>query len=104
MCGRGEALEMTTILVRRAGICCHELDGEAVLYDPAHHALHYLNATAYLIWQQCDGGCDVRTILDGLADQLAYDGTAEDLREEIMAAVSRLTGNGLLDRGQLQAA
>lgn len=104
MCGRTEALEMTTIFVRRTGICCHELDGEAVLYDPAHHALHYLNATAYFIWQQCDAGSDVRTVLDRLADQLAYEGSMEELRREIVTAISRLTENGLLDRGQPQAA
>ncbi|MCL2329940.1 MAG: PqqD family protein [Phycisphaerae bacterium] len=40
---------------KREGLQCYEVDGEAVLYDLAHHAVHYLNDSAYWIWKNCDG-------------------------------------------------
>ena len=33
----------------------HELDGEAVIFDPLNGALHRLDAAAWSIWQRCDG-------------------------------------------------
>ncbi|HOA73834.1 MAG TPA: HPr-rel-A system PqqD family peptide chaperone [Phycisphaerae bacterium] len=89
--------------VRRASVCCHELDGEAVLYDPAHHAVHYLNATAYLIWQHCDGHTKVPALLNKVAAHFA-DVETDTLIRELEAALDRLVRNGLVDWGQLRAA
>jgi PqqD family protein of HPr-rel-A system len=99
-----DTCELHAVFVRRAGVCCHELDSEAVLYDPAHHAVHYLNTTAYLIWQHCDGSTDVRALFQRLADTFAYEGPDDHFQDEIIMALRNLIENGLIDRGQLQAA
>lgn len=97
-------IEMKLIPVCRAGICCHELDGEAVLYDPAHHALHYLNTTAMFIWKNCDGHTTVGEFLAQAMNSFSFDGEETTLREDLMSAMLNLAENGLIDWGQLQAA
>jgi PqqD family protein of HPr-rel-A system len=97
-------IEMNAVPIRRGTLRCHELDGEAVLYDPAHHAVHYLNATAYLIWQHCDGERNAQELLGDLARQFDCDGHPADLQPQILAALAHLVENGLVDWGQLQAA
>ena len=47
----------------------HELDGEALLYDPITADTHRLNSTAYFIWSQCDGRHDVGSIARRLTEQ-----------------------------------
>ncbi len=54
--------------VRRPGLRIHELDGEALIFDPVSADTHHLNQTALLIWRQCDGGKDTLGIAQGLAD------------------------------------
>ncbi len=54
--------------LRRPGLRIHELDGEALIFDPVSADTHHLNQTALLIWQQCDGRKDALRIAQGLAD------------------------------------
>lgn len=55
-------------LLRRPGLRIHELDGEALIFDPVSADTHHLNQTALLIWRQCDGRKDTLRIAQGLAD------------------------------------
>lgn len=41
--------------LRRADLVFHELDGEAVLFDPRHGAVHRFDALTLLVWNACDG-------------------------------------------------
>lgn len=104
MIAAAEPIAMNAIPVRRGTIRCHELDGEAVLYDPAHHAVHYLNGTAYLIWQHCDGRRNTQALLEDLTQQFECDEPPADLQPQILAGLAHLVENGLVDWGQLQAA
>ncbi len=104
MTAEPEPIAMNAVPVRRSTIRCHEMDGEAVLYDPAHHAVHYLNATAYLIWQHCDGERNAQELLEELTQQFEWDEHVEDLQPQVVAALAHLVENGLVDWGQLQAA
>jgi len=97
------ALAPNAVPAQRAGLCCHELDGEAVLYDPAHHAVHYLNATAYLIFQHCDRRGDLNDVLGRLGQCFTNDGPDHARDDEILTAFEHLVENGLIDRGELQA-
>lgn len=47
---------------RRTDMRVHELDGEALVYDPVSADTHRLNQTALFIWRQCDGRKDIRRI------------------------------------------
>ncbi|UCE58898.1 MAG: PqqD family protein [Phycisphaerales bacterium] len=54
--------------LQRSDLTVHELDGEALVYDPVTASTHRLNDTALLIWQQCDGKHDARQIAAHMAD------------------------------------
>ena len=47
-----------------------ELDDELVLYDPARDEVHYLNATAALVFKLCDGSATVRELSTEIAEAL----------------------------------
>lgn len=85
--------------LRRPDVHCEYLDDEAVLYDWAHHQVHYLNVSACLVWSHCDGLTSVRGIRDIVAD--AFDvrdasGRAQ-LLMDVEDALDRLSRHGLLD-------
>jgi hypothetical protein len=42
-------------LARRDGLVVSEVEGDVLVYDLQRHRAHCLNATAALIWRQCDG-------------------------------------------------
>lgn len=86
---------------RRDGLACHRLDNEAVVYDLAHHTLHYLNATARFIWEQCDGARPVEAIIEQVRTnfdtQSADRREAESIELQVQATLLELAGNGLID-------
>lgn len=45
-----------------------ELDGETVIYDDTHGDLHYLNATATMVFGLCDGTATARQLAVDIAD------------------------------------
>ena len=47
-----------------------ELDDELVLYDPVRDQVHYLSATAALVFQLCDGSATVRELATDIAQAL----------------------------------
>lgn len=84
---------------QRHGLRCHELDGEAIIYDFAHHALHYLNATAYQIWQGCDGATTVEGLTSKIVNTFAdeRDCSTPALMADTQQALQNLISNGLVD-------
>jgi len=84
---------------RREELRCHEMDDEAVVYDVAHHAVHYLNRTAYQIWTLCDGRRSVEAIADIMATRYGLRDPVdqERLRADILRTIEDLERNGLFD-------
>jgi len=69
----------------RADLKVHEIDEEALIYDPVTADTHRLNQTAYFIWRKFQSG----TSLDEIARQLAE---AYDIGQlEAESHVERLT-------------
>lgn len=58
------------------GFQLEEIDGEILLYSPASTRSIYLNPTASIIWQLCDGNLSVQTIIDQLSTQFPEAATA----------------------------
>lgn len=89
----------TTTPRRREELRCHEMDNEAVVYDVAHHAVHYLNLTAYQIWTLCDGRRSGDAIAETLATRYGLNDPAERerLRGDVFRTIADLEQNGLLD-------
>jgi hypothetical protein len=96
-----DAPERGATPLRRHGVRCRSFDGEAVLYDPAHNTVHYLNPTACFIWNCCDGVRGIDDITGALARtfELSEQSADADLlvRGDVRNTLSQLADNGLID-------
>ena len=85
---------------QRDGLCCRSFDGEAVLYDPAHNTVHYLNKTAYFIWSRCNGSQGIPDIAGELASVFDVSSRGEDFEaavHDVRHTLAELKHNGLID-------
>ena len=85
---------------RRDGLRPFPIDDEAVVYDVAHDSVHYLNRTAWFIWEKCDGTREPAEIAAEMAQ--AFDGlNGDDARASVLAdvrqTVASLRDDGLID-------
>lgn len=85
----------------RGGMHVRVYDGEAAIYDNAHHVMHFLNTTAALIWRCCDGASTVEAIAARFARECglyAGDGpTMQRVREDVICTLAELARHGLID-------
>jgi hypothetical protein len=70
------------------------LGEEGVLYDPLTELLHYLNPTASLVLQLCDGTATVKQTVRDLAD--AYEVEPQELDSEVRKIVRQFQSVGLV--------
>jgi pyrroloquinoline quinone biosynthesis protein D len=83
---------MTTPL-KRSDVRCWEVEGEAVVYDPASGQGHVLNHTALGIWQMCDGEHtvdDIEKILIG-----AFPDQTSSVKADVQSTIETLVALGL---------
>ena len=80
----------------------HELDGEALVFDPLSGDTHRLNETALLIWRHCDGRHDAASIATWLAGQ--YDVAFEDAVEHVERVMKDLEVLGLTAQAESRKA
>jgi hypothetical protein len=79
----------------RAAVADVEIDGEAVLYDESHAAVHVLNDTAALVWACCDGSDTVAAIASDIASAFRMEeGT---VLADVIDVVRRFAREGLLE-------
>jgi hypothetical protein len=83
----------------RTDLITHEIDGEAILYDPAANLTHLLNETGLFIWQHCDGTRTAEEIAIVLTGQ--YDVTIDIARLDVRSAIERMWDNLLLQTVEL---
>jgi Coenzyme PQQ synthesis protein D (PqqD) len=79
---------------RRPDVEWITLDGEAVLYDPAAHTLHRLNAAATAVWAACNGRATPAEII-GVIDG-TYEGSPQAIARDVPAVIDRFRRLGLL--------
>jgi len=79
------------------GVRMHAMDGETLIYRHATMKAIYLNDTAAVIWQLCDGGRSIKEIVDILAE--AYPGERDELAADVNETVERLYREGALSFG-----
>lgn len=61
-----------------------DFDDEVLLYTPLHNTAMYLNDTARLVWQMCDGLRSIGEIISQLEE------TYPDVREQIRGDVEEV--------------
>jgi PqqD family protein of HPr-rel-A system len=92
-------ISLDAVPTRRPGLLCEILDDEAVFYDPAHHAMHFLNATAAFIWQCCDGETALADIVQRVESHFDVGEPGperERLPDQVAQALNQLEESGLI--------
>ncbi len=79
---------------RRGGLVVHELDGEALMFNPTSSDTHRLNETAWFIWRRCDGLHGSQCIAEELAK--AYDISTDGALEHVARLIDEFDSHGLL--------
>ena len=75
------------------GLDVNEVDDGLVVYDPERDRVHYLNATASVVFTLCDGTHDRAAIGATLAEAF---GLPDAPTDEIAACLDQLADEGLL--------
>ncbi len=72
---------------------CHmeELDDEVLLYNPTNNKTLYINKSASVIWQLCNGEQTVEDIITMI--QEAYPSDDDGLRQDILDTLNSLAKN-----------
>jgi coenzyme PQQ biosynthesis protein PqqD len=83
-----------SVPAQRGSFYLEELEGEAVLYSKGGKRAIYLNETATVIWQLCDGQRTVAEIIGLLAAE--YPEAAATIEADVIATVDRLVGERAL--------
>ena len=79
---------------RRPDVVWEELDGEVVIYDPAHTTSHLLNPSAAVIWALLDGSATLAEVAADLAETFGVEPTA--MLDDVSSTVAALECQGLL--------
>lgn len=76
-----------------------ELDGEKVVYEPTEAKLHYLNHSASLVTDLCDGNTTIRQMAEAIAD--VYEMPLSEVRSQVNSVVRDLKKVGVMvdDKG-----
>ena len=75
---------------------CHmeELDDEVLLYNPTNNKTLYVNKSASVIWQLCNGEQTTEEIISMI--QKAYPGDKEGLQRDILDTLNSLAENDVV--------
>ena len=72
-----------------------ELDGELLLYHPADTKTIYLNATASLIWNLCDGERSIDEIVELLVESFPEAG--DSIENEVQETLDQFANHGAIE-------
>lgn len=78
----------------RADLVVHELDGEALIYDPLTADTHHLNATACFMFRRLQASDDPAVLAADLAGRYELDGS--DARAHVEGFLAELRQAGLI--------
>jgi Coenzyme PQQ synthesis protein D (PqqD) len=84
---------MTDVLVRAENLDVNEVPDGYVIYQTEADRVHYLNKTAAIVFELCDGGRGTEDIVARVSKMFEVEGNADD---EIEACVQSLLKEGLV--------
>ena len=85
----------TAIPVKRNDLTRHDVDDEALVYDPGRRATHRLNCTARFIWERCDGKRTCDAIAQGLTE--VWDVALDEARADVEATIKLMARYQLVE-------
>ena len=86
----------TTILPKRRDFSYNTVGRELVVHDSGSGRVHFLNATASVIWQCCDGETTLDRCEQRIRDAFALD-ESTDLAGDIRDALVDFAERGLIE-------
>jgi hypothetical protein len=95
-CVKNTRVDGTRPLARVEEVVVTEAGDELMVYDKRVHALHTLDPFAKIIWQNCDGSRDVKSIQAICCAELANSVSEQDVEE----GLAKLADAGLLQGWQ----
>ena len=84
---------MTAIVSQAANLEVNEVPDGYIVYQGARDRVHYLNKTAAVVFEFCDGNLDAETVVARVAQAFELDGSAH---AEIMSCLDTLIKEGLV--------
>ncbi len=82
---------------RRADVVAQRAGKETLLYDPVADTVHVLNATAWAIWEFCDGEHSLDEVEMRLRARFAAP-SEQDVKGDIAMVLAVFAQNGLIHR------
>jgi PqqD family protein of HPr-rel-A system len=79
----------------RSDLTVVELEGEAVIYDDLVRQVHYLNRTATIVLNLCDGSSTVRELAGDIAD--AFSLQPGEVESQVRTLIRSFREAGFLD-------
>ena len=76
MARNGSEMTMTEVLVRAEGLDVNEVPDGYVIYQTAADRVHYLNKTAAIVFELCDGARGADDIVARVSQMFEVEGTA----------------------------
>jgi coenzyme PQQ synthesis protein D (PqqD) len=84
----------------RSDLTVVELEGEAVIYDDTIRQVHYLNRTATIVFNLCDGTSTIRELSGDIAD--AFSLRSEEVEGQVRTLIRSFREAGFLDEPAAQ--
>jgi hypothetical protein len=84
---------MADVLVRADGLDVNEVPDGYIIYQSAADRVHYLNKTAAIVFELCDGGREADEIVDRLNHMFELERTGDG---DIHACIQSLLKEGLI--------
>jgi hypothetical protein len=85
----------TEVLVRAVGLDVNEVPDGYIIYQTASDRVHYLNNTAAVVFELCDGARDADDIVSRVKKM--FEGAADG---EVEACIQNLLKEGLVQRSK----
>jgi coenzyme PQQ synthesis protein D (PqqD) len=79
----------------RSDLTVVELEGEAVIYDDTVRQVHYLNRTATIVFNLCDGSSTIRELAGDIAD--AFSLQPQDVESQVRTLIRSFREAGFLE-------
>lgn len=87
-------IDLTRVPCRAPGYAAEQVDDELLLYHSGRTTVVYLNQTAFMIWQLCDGQRSGTEIMALLAAAFPADGDA--VTRDVIEAFQQLVTQGVV--------
>jgi hypothetical protein len=81
----------------RSDLTVVELEGEAVIYDDETRQVHYLNRTATIVFNMCDGTSTVKQLSDEIAE--AFSLPQEEVGRQVRTLIRSFREAEFLEKG-----